>query len=81
MGIKQRLDRLEDEIGMKPESRVTVITIDPHGVAQEGPYSVQLSPKIWASALRGGPFTSEEVRQLREEEAEREERTVERKNP
>ena len=68
MGIKQRLDRLEEEIGMKRESRVTVITIDPHKVAHEGPYSVELRPGLWATAIRGGPFTSEEIRQLREDE-------------
>lgn len=68
MGIKQRVDRLEEEIGMKPESRLTVITIDPHKLAHEGPYTVELFPDLWATAVRGGPFTSEEIRQLRKEE-------------
>ena len=68
MGIKQRLDRLEGEIGMKRESRVTVITINPDEDAHEGPYSVEIFPDLWATAIRGGPFTEEEIRQLREEE-------------
>ena len=68
MGIKQRLARLEHELGMKPESRLTAITIDPHKVAHEGPYSVEIFPGLWATAIRGGPFTSEEIRQLREDQ-------------
>lgn len=67
MGIKQRLDRLEEEIGMKRESRVTVITINPDEDAHEDPYSVEIFPDLWAYAIRGGPFTSEEIRQLRED--------------
>lgn len=68
MGIKQRLDRLEEKVGMKRESRLLLITIDPNKLAQEGPYTVELFPDLWATALRGGPFTSEEIRQLREDE-------------
>lgn len=67
MGIKQRLDRLEEEIGMKRESRFTVITINPYKDAHEGPYSVAIFPDLWAYAIRGGQFTSEEIRQLRED--------------
>lgn len=69
MGIKQRLDRLEEETGMKPESRVTVITINPYLDVHEGPYMVQISPDLWAYAVRGGPFTDEEIRELKEERA------------
>lgn len=69
MGIKQRLDRLEEEIGMKRESRVTVITINPDEDAHEDPYSVEIFPDLWAYAIRGGPFTDEEIRELKEERA------------
>ena len=66
MGIKQRLARLEEEIGVKHESRVTIITtVNPNG--HEDPYTVELFPDLWAFANRGGPFTQEEIRQLRKE--------------
>ena len=82
MGIEQRLNRLEAEMGLKREPRVTIITIDPDGDATEDPYTVELSGGLWAYAARGGPFTSEEIRQLREEhKSEWEKRTAERKNP
>ncbi len=67
VGIKQRLARLEEEIGVKHESGVTIITINPNKNAHEDPYTVELFPDLWAYANRGGPFTPEEIRQLRKE--------------
>ena len=67
MGIKQRLERLEAGMGLKNEPRVTIITIDPDGISKEGPYSVEIFPDLWAYAIRGGPFTNEKIRQLRED--------------
>jgi len=66
--IKQRLARLEEEIGMKHEPRVRVITINPNKNAHEDPYTVEIFPDLWADAMRGGPFTPEEIHQLRKEE-------------
>lgn len=68
MGIKQRIEKLEAGMGLKNEPRVTIITIDPDGISKENPYSVEIFPELWAYAIRGGPFTEEEIRQLRKEE-------------
>ena len=70
MGIKQRLDRLEGEMGLKQERRVWIITTlpfeeDDHRQEQT-PYRVEIFPGLWAYAARGGPFTSEEIRRLKE---------------
>ena len=67
MGIKQRIERLEMGIGLKNEPRVIIVTIDPAGNDKEGSYNVEIFSGLWAYAVRGGPFTEEEIRKLREE--------------
>jgi hypothetical protein len=70
MGIKQRVERLEGEIGLKQEGRITIITtISPDGddpSHAEDPYHVEIFPGLWAYAARGGPFKSNEIHSLRE---------------
>lgn len=67
MGIKQRVERLEGEIGLKQEGRITIITtISPDGGGD--PYHVEILSGLWAYAARGGPFTEEEIHRLREED-------------
>jgi len=33
---------------------------------EETPYKVKISSDLWAHAMAGGPFTSDEIRELRE---------------
>lgn len=74
--LERRIDRLEESLGMKPEPRVRIITsVRPNlgpplpGTDKETPCpcTVEILAGLWAYAVRGGPFTDEEIRELREE--------------
>ncbi len=65
--LTRRVKRLEDGIGRNDETRILVMTnVTPLG-GEETPSCVKISPKCWAIAVRGGPFTEEEIRKFREE--------------
>lgn len=71
MGIKQKLERLEKEIAPKHEPRLWYITNvppDEDGPSQgKDPWNVEIFPGLWAFAAGGAPFTTEEIRKLKEE--------------
>lgn len=65
--LYRRIEQLEERLGAKAEPRVVVITnVTPLG-GEETPACVKFAPERWAIAIRGGPFTSDEVEELREE--------------
>ena len=63
--LGRRIDRLEEKLRINREPRVIVITINPDDLPED-PYLAKISSSEWAFAIRGGPFTSEEIRELRE---------------
>ena len=65
--LTRRVKRLEDEIGQSDEARLLIITNVAPWNGQETPDCVRIAPDRWAIAVRGGPFTDEEIRKLREE--------------
>ena len=68
--LRRRIDRLEDKVGVKPESRITLITnVCNREDQSESPYEIEFVPGLWAHAVRGGPFSEEEIRGLREKYA------------
>jgi hypothetical protein len=66
--LERRLERLEQTLTLSGEPRVIIVTINPDDLPED-PYMVQLSSVLWAIAARGGPFTAEEIKELREEES------------
>ena len=65
--FKRRIKRLEERLGTKAEPRVMVNTNVSPWNGEETPECVRIAPDRWAIAVRGGPFTDEEIRELREE--------------
>ena len=65
--LYRRIERLEERLGTKPEPRVMVNTNVAPWNGAETPDCVRIAPHRWAIAVRGGPFTDEEIRKLREE--------------
>lgn len=64
--LERRVERLESRLVPKREPRVIITTINPDDLP-ENPYLIELSPGgLWAFAARGGPFTEEEISDLRE---------------
>jgi len=47
--------------------RVMVITNVSTKGCEESPYCAKVTPHRWVHAIRGAPFTGEEIRELREE--------------
>ena len=65
--LDSRIDRLGEKLGTTRERRATVVTnVGPRVGESENPRAVRIAPDRWAYAIRGGPFTSEEIRKLRE---------------
>ena len=67
--LEKRISCLEEKLGTKPGPRLIIITTFTEG--HEDPFHARLfsdSPGLWAIAQSGGPFTEEEIRNLREEE-------------
>jgi len=65
-GLGRRIERLEAKFSANHEARVIVTTINPDN-HPEDPFTLELFPGgPWAFAIRGGPFTGEEIRRLRE---------------
>jgi hypothetical protein len=63
--VGRRIERLEEKLEAKSEPRVIIVTnIDNPG---NNSCKSKLSGHLWAYAARGGPFTNEEIRELREE--------------
>lgn len=67
--LNRRIERLEEKFDTKREPRVVIITnVDDF---TEDAHTIELFPGgPWAIAARGGPFTGEEIRELREEHKE-----------
>jgi hypothetical protein len=64
--LGRRIERLEEKLGKNREPRVIVITINPDDLP-ENRYTAKISSGgQWAFAIRGGPFTDEEIRELKE---------------
>jgi hypothetical protein len=63
--LEKRIERLEEKLGMKPGPREIILTNVDFSGGQENPYTAQLFPRLWAIAQSGGPFTEEEIRNLR----------------
>jgi hypothetical protein len=65
------MSRFEQRMGTKRRPRLIYLTPNlERDESEETPYSVKISSELWAEAFGGGPLTSEEIRQLREEYAE-----------
>jgi hypothetical protein len=65
--LDRRIERLEEMLETKAEPRVMVTTnVTPSG-GEETPSCVKFALEQWAIAIRGGPFTDKEIRELREE--------------
>jgi hypothetical protein len=63
--LERRIERLEERLGVKQGPRYVLITnLNPDG--EEDPYTRELFPGLWAIGY-GGPFTEDEIRNLREE--------------
>ena len=70
MNLERRIERLEEKLGAKSEPRVLVITnVRFDHTDGQPPSLIQFVPEVWAFAVRGGPFTREEINQLRNEHA------------
>jgi hypothetical protein len=65
--FNRRIERLEEKLGVKQGPHDILITNVDFWGGQEGPYTVELFRGLWAHAIGGGPFTEEEIRNLREE--------------
>jgi hypothetical protein len=64
--LASRIKRLEEKLGVNRLARVICVTNFPLGGEDvETPYAVKVSSEHWAYAA-GGPFTSDEIRELRE---------------
>jgi len=64
--LGRRIERLEEKLGKNREPRVIVITINPNDLAEDR-YTAKISSSgRWAFAIRRGPFTDEEIRELKE---------------
>ena len=72
--LERRIERLEERVGTKPASHEILITNVDFSDGHEDPYTVKLFSGLWAHAIGGGPFTSEEIHKLREEYCEQENR-------
>jgi hypothetical protein len=59
--LERRIERLEETLGVKPGSRLILVT----NVNSESPWQVEFLPGLYALAY--GPLTSEEIQKLREE--------------
>jgi hypothetical protein len=68
--LERRIERLENELTAKHGPRSIYIHPNLGEEEEETPYQVQVSSELWAYAMGGGPFTDEEIRQLREEYSE-----------
>ena len=64
--LERRIERLEEELGMKPGPRFMIITNVNFLDGDESPCEVEFLPGLYALAY-GGPLTSEEIQKLREE--------------
>jgi hypothetical protein len=63
--VGRRIERLEEKLEAKSEPRVIIVTnIDNPG---NNSCKSKLSGHLWAYAARGGPFTDDEIRALKEE--------------
>ena len=63
--LGRRIGRLEEKLGPNREPRVIVITINPDDLPEDR-YTAKISSNgQWAFAIRGGPFTDEEIRELK----------------
>jgi hypothetical protein len=60
--LAKRIGRLEETLGVKPGSRLILVT----NVNSESPCQVEFLPGLFALPY-GGPLTSEEIQKLREE--------------
>jgi hypothetical protein len=67
--LERRIERLEEELGMKPGPRFMIITNVNFLDGDETPNEMEFLPGLYALAY-GGPLTNEEIRVLREEYAE-----------
>lgn len=68
--FEQRIERLEQRMGVKPGPRLIYLmpNLEPDE-PEETPYLVKLSSDVWAHVF-GAPLSDEEIRNLREEYAE-----------
>ena len=64
--LERRIERLEEELGMKPGPREIIVTNVNSLDGDESPCEVEFLPGLYALAY-GGPLTSEEIQKLREE--------------
>ena len=64
--LERRIERLEDKLSPKYGPRLIYIYPHPDEEEEETPYQIQVSSELWAHAMRGGPFTEEEIRRLKE---------------
>jgi hypothetical protein len=67
--LERRIERLEEKLLAKHGPRLIYIHPNLGEGEEETPYQVKVSSELWAYAMGGGPFTEEEIRQLREEYA------------
>jgi len=70
MKLENRISRLEEKLGTKPGPRYTIVTTVDFTDGQEDPLHVKLfsdRPGLWAIAQSGGPFTEEEIQNLRDQ--------------
>ena len=68
--LERRIERLENKLALRHCLRLIYVYPHPDEEDEETPYQIQLSSDLWAHATRGGPFTEEEIRQLREKYSE-----------
>jgi hypothetical protein len=69
--LEGRLKRLEETTRANREERFVYILPNlEEEEDEETPYRVKVSSKLWAHAIRGGPFTDEEIQSLRQKYGE-----------
>jgi hypothetical protein len=69
-GLQRRIERLENKFGVKPEPRLLVMTNVAPSKDEGTRYCARIGSDRWAHTIRGGPFTDEEIRKLREDYSE-----------
>jgi hypothetical protein len=69
--LERRLERLEEKLTRRAEPRVMITTNVRFGDGEEDPYTVKIAPGLWAIAARGGPFTPDEIKGLKEKHRSR----------